>query len=806
MSLRLEHWFQTNYFQAMRRKQYEPPPAAAPHSSPAGSLPRSRNGAIEAASPFISRPQPCQSPSNSRRASLAASLECRASLHELLLLAFLLHSQAVAWKRFLRLHDIPPKLISATKDRQPAGCHGDLPNIMRQLVVGIDYGTSHSGVAYSLFDDKDSIAVGEVEISVIKDLDQSNAGGGASDKIPSDTAYGEHGELVGQGFEIPEGVQPLQWVKLLLEPNGFKGKTANDVKMWKCYRDLREKKPVDVVTDYLKWLWERTKYCVIDKVDEDDIFENKDVHLTVVLTVPASWSERAKQCVQKAAMMAGIPELAIKLVPEPEAAAIFGLKSQAQKKTIEKGDCVIVCDAGGGTVDLVAYRVLRRHPLQIDQITASDGSFCGSAFIDTEFQNQLKSILGAKYDHLDDAAKAAIEHEFEFKIKRTYNPDKLPQKRHFIPMPLEDDPDRHIENGKMRIDEAVLKEAFGSIMTDIMRLIDKQVEELVSKDYGDKIKGILLVGGLSKSEYLRNRLKQEFPGKEDMKIWRADDPWTAVAKGAVACETSKVVHARLSPYNFGIPYLDEGDKKVHWLVRKGQSVKSNMPTQPYALRVDDEPWLDQDEYCHILVNLVRSDEDDAEDGYGPLVVPHAEIDCRVPTKLRHSKDARPIRKQGKRAWHIPATLVLFLDGAVISFQCRIKDEEVGLAEVRYFHDEADLNNQVEALRRGSQALSISSMPSSPTKQHSPRTDSKVELEAVQRTGTSTTTNSSGSRGSKASITRKWSTPLANTDLAAIFQVRTKRDASPGHRPREGALPGMYARGWIPKEDYYTIKR
>lgn len=54
-----------------------------------------------------------------------------------------------------------------------------------------------------------------------------------------------------------------------------------------------------------------------------------------------------------AATRAGITQEAdgIRLVSEAEAAAIFGLRVQAQDGTVGDEDCIIVCDCGGGTVD-----------------------------------------------------------------------------------------------------------------------------------------------------------------------------------------------------------------------------------------------------------------------------------------------------------------------------------------------------------------------------------------------------------------------------------------------------------------------
>ena len=101
-------------------------------------------------------------------------------------------------------------------------------------------------------------------------------------------------------------------------------------------------------------LWSRTKTSIAKRSNGQDPFsKDAETNLTVVFTVPASWSERGKQGILMAATKAGITKEAdaIRLVSEAEAAAIYGLRVQAQDGTVDNEDCIIVCDAGGGTVD-----------------------------------------------------------------------------------------------------------------------------------------------------------------------------------------------------------------------------------------------------------------------------------------------------------------------------------------------------------------------------------------------------------------------------------------------------------------------
>ena len=79
----------------------------------------------------------------------------------------------------------------------------------------------------------------------------------------------------------------------------------------------------------------------------------------VVLTVPASFDEEARELTVQAARDAGIEELT--LLEEPAAAFyawIAGHLARSNKELFD-GQVVLVCDVGGGTSDFTLVRVDR---------------------------------------------------------------------------------------------------------------------------------------------------------------------------------------------------------------------------------------------------------------------------------------------------------------------------------------------------------------------------------------------------------------------------------------------------------------
>ena len=113
------------------------------------------------------------------------------------------------------------------------------------------------------------------------------------------------------------------------------------------------------------------------------------------ITVPAVWSDLAqaktRACAEQAGMGTGS---ALHIISEPEAAAIYALDVM-DPHNIKVGDTFVLCDAGGGTVDLISYTVSALKPqLNISEASPGSGSLCGSSFINRIFQKFLEEKLG----------------------------------------------------------------------------------------------------------------------------------------------------------------------------------------------------------------------------------------------------------------------------------------------------------------------------------------------------------------------------------------------------------------------------
>lgn len=161
------------------------------------------------------------------------------------------------------------------------------------------------------------------------------------------------------------------------------------------------------VTDYLSALHRHTIDLLTRRYGESFMATTP---VEWVLTSPACWSDAAKHATLKAAENAGLGGgtnflTGIRLISEPEAAAVYTLK-QLQPSALNIDDHFVVCDAGGGTVDVIGYKINSVRPLLVSESVVGSGALCGSAFLNFAFEDRCRQRLGADvYDKLKPRTK-----------------------------------------------------------------------------------------------------------------------------------------------------------------------------------------------------------------------------------------------------------------------------------------------------------------------------------------------------------------------------------------------------------------
>ncbi|KAF9437623.1 Heat shock 70 kDa protein 12A [Entomortierella beljakovae] len=277
------------------------------------------------------------------------------------------------------------------------------------------------------------------------------------------------------------------------------------------------------------------------------------------LTVPAIWSDKAKDVMRQAAIRANIISKLdhsdrLTLVSEPEAAALY-CERVCDQFDLKHDDQFMICDAGGGTVDLIVYRIDDsnggRH---LSEVTKGHGASCGSMFIDLNLGNLLIEKFSSQTNApFQKNIIARLVEKYAYELKPLFDGEddqylQIPGGEFFETF---DDPMAiGMDNGYICLDATELKEkVFEPVVKQVLKLIDQQLES------SRKCSAIFMVGGFGSSRYLLNRVRREF-GTKIRTISSPHKPEAAVVCGAVyAGLNPKIVRSRITRRCYGTDVL-----------------------------------------------------------------------------------------------------------------------------------------------------------------------------------------------------------------------------------------------------------
>lgn len=323
----------------------------------------------------------------------------------------------------------------------------------------------------------------------------------------------------------------LEGIKLLLDPDQIR---PIYVPATNTKAELKKlgKPPIEVAADYIRSIYNHALERIAAKVPEN--YLENDVQKKFVITVPAVWSDKAKDATLKAAKLAGI--FPATLIKEPEAAAMYTLHV-LQDRGLDVGDALVICDAGGGTVDLISYEIQQTKPrLQLKELVPSKGGMAGSLQLNKRFEEQIKMLVGEdQYYHL--RKTPAYDHAVKFfdrTVKPAFRGDSDDSWLVNFPMAdLQDDPSANLKRSTWELKSDVVGRIFDPLIEDIGRIVDEQVNLVQKKRLseghikGEEVKAIFLVGGFGSSEYLKRSIERRNP---DIQVIQPHDAWSAIVK------------------------------------------------------------------------------------------------------------------------------------------------------------------------------------------------------------------------------------------------------------------------------------
>jgi len=252
------------------------------------------------------------------------------------------------------------------------------------MKVGIDLGTTNSALAY--IDPQEAAEADYPPIHTLPIEQQVDANRRAALRTLPSFLYLSDPPVVGawareQGALVP--TKTVHSAKSWLS-NSEVDRTAK-ILPWDSEEAGRVLSPVEASSRYLAYLrhaWESAKDVPLTEQD-------------VVLTVPASFDEEARELTVEAARSVGIEKLT--LLEEPAAAfyAWISMHLARSNKELFDGQIVLVCDVGGGTTDFTLIRVEREGDrVQFTRTTVGRHLLLGGDNLDLTLSWLAESKLG----------------------------------------------------------------------------------------------------------------------------------------------------------------------------------------------------------------------------------------------------------------------------------------------------------------------------------------------------------------------------------------------------------------------------
>ena len=237
-----------------------------------------------------------------------------------------------------------------------------------EVVVGIDFGSSGSGFAYSFYN-KDSIIIGQMSSS-------SN-----SNKVPTEIILDNNNEVVQFGSECVKyikesGLNDCYYFK------GIKMELYENKKTIKA-RNTNEEFPLKLI---IRKCLEKIKEIAIKQISNNrPELLNHTEKIKWVVTIPSILEEAQKNIMMDSCIEAGLvsedTDKSLFFALEPEAASLYcSINKEIDRNSFNEGEYYIVCDLGGGTGDIVAHLVGSNNVL--NEIYPSFGGKYGSNEID----------------------------------------------------------------------------------------------------------------------------------------------------------------------------------------------------------------------------------------------------------------------------------------------------------------------------------------------------------------------------------------------------------------------------------------
>ena len=276
---------------------------------------------------------------------------------------------------------------------------------MPQYIIGIDLGTTNSALAYADASESEGAAV---ELFQVPQL--ANPGEVADfDLLPSSLYIPGPSEFVEGSLALPWDAQPPYITGRLARARGVENanRLVASAKSWLSHQNADPTLPLLPLTapegiQKISPLEASRQYLLHLRSAWDTAHpEAKLAAQSVLITVPASFDAAARELTQRAAQLAGYPEVII--LEEPQSAFYAWIERNPNwREQVNPDDLILVVDIGGGTTDFTLISVTEESgELQLERVAVGQHLLLGGDNMDlatARFAEQQFAQRGTKLD------------------------------------------------------------------------------------------------------------------------------------------------------------------------------------------------------------------------------------------------------------------------------------------------------------------------------------------------------------------------------------------------------------------------
>jgi len=311
-----------------------------------------------------------------------------------------------------------------------------------RYLIGIDLGTTNSAVAFvdarESANEADSSAIRVFEVAQLISPGEVRA----APLLPSFLYFPTQDEVSSGTVSLPWEQHPSSIVGMMARDQGalVPGRQVSSAKSWLCQSAVdrmanilpREAKPpepmvspVEASARYLMHLRNAWNHAMTAEgaTNPQQLFENQEI----VLTVPASFDEEARELTVEAARVAGLENLT--LLEEP-LAAFYAWLAENQNvvgEHLRDGELVLICDIGGGTSDFSLVRAhLQGRNVEFERTAIGEHLLLGGENLDLALARRVEQKLATKLSLRQRHALRIMCSAAKERLLSEENTDRLP--------------------------------------------------------------------------------------------------------------------------------------------------------------------------------------------------------------------------------------------------------------------------------------------------------------------------------------------------------------------------------------------